>query len=167
MLRPLIDRLFMLLPTRRFPVSRVDDTGQQLQITGKVAALERDIVDLLTVDQARARAVAGLHERGLRLHRDLLAQLTDFQTDGAERKALSRAKLQPLLLVRLEALDRHFDVVISGQQVGKQEGAVGAGGHVAREVGAGVLDRHGCTGHDAATRIGDDARDLCRESLSP
>ena len=53
-LRPLIDRLPMLLPTRRLAVARVDDARQQLEHAGEVAPLERDVLDVVARDQARS-----------------------------------------------------------------------------------------------------------------
>ena len=153
------------VPARRLAVGRIHDARQELQVAGEVAALQGDVVDLLAVDEAGTRRVGRLHERGLRLDGDLLAQLPDFQRDRAKCEALGRAQLQALLFVDLEALHGHLDVVGAGQEVGKLENAIGARDRVAGEVGTGVGDGDRGAWHHAATRVGDSAGDLSREPL--
>ena len=60
-------------------------------------------------------------------------------------------------------LDR--EVERAGEQVGKQERAVGAGDGLLDEVRADVLDGDGGARKHASARVGDDARQIGRQAL--
>src|SRR4029079_2068367 len=70
-----------------------------------------------------------------------------------------------LLFVSLEAADCHRDVVLSSQQIRKEEGSVGAGHRFARGIGARVLDDDRRPRKDAAARVRHDAGNLSGQSL--
>ena len=85
----------MLRPPRLFQpgASRfcgVDDAGQHAQHAHVVAALERDVLDLLLRDDAGALAAQRLDARRFGGDRDRLGELADLERDGPQRDALVR-----------------------------------------------------------------------------
>ena len=97
--------------------------------------------------------------------RDDFGQAANLEGNRAERQALGGAEHDALLFVWLEPLHRHAQIERAGEEVGDDEDAIRAGDRFTREIGTDVLDGDGGARHDAAARVGNDARYLAGQAL--
>ena len=155
-----------VVPAGGFAVLRVDDAGQLPQHAHVVAALERDVLDLILRDRAGALAAERLDARRFGRHRDRLVQRADLERDRPERDALVGRQHDVALHVGLEPVQGDRDLVASGQQVGHREEAVRIRGHRPARLRAGVGHRDGRAGQHRLRRIDHRAAHLAGQALS-
>ena len=128
---------------------------------GEAAAVQGQVDDLLLVDDDAEGGVAGLHERRIADHGDVLGEVADGEPQ-VHARGLRDVDADALAHQGTEPLQAAPDVVEAGGQEGDGIEAVGAGRHAAREPGPPVRGFHRRSRHRRARGVGNDAGDGAR-----
>ncbi len=133
--------------------------GNQCAELREIAAVERQIDDLLFVDDNAVGRVAGLDERDFGVDGDRFGELADLELERRARR-FGHGDADTIALRCPESLQRRFHGVAAGGKLWNRVETVGAADRAAHGAGRGVgrLNRH--AGQHAARRVGDDAVNL-------
>ena len=143
------------------------DVGIEEQERLDVAAVARQIVELLLVEAARdGLAVERDVIEGVRRNRDRLVDVANLERYVDERRA-GRPQDHARSLEFLEVRRRHLDTVRPRLQVWRLVPAVGVGVERASGVGRLVDDQDRGSRDDLSLRIGDRAANGAKERLPP
>ena len=140
------------------PTSQEDEGGH-------VAALERQRLDLLVVDDLSDGRVARLDERCGRCHGYRFPDRADLQRHGDHRIAVD-LQHDTGAHIRAEAGECHFEAIRSRRQVGQCVRPCLIGHNLTAEAGVGLCSGDGRARQDAAARVRDGPVDL-RRGLGP
>ena len=142
-------------------IAGIDGTASQDDERGDVAALERQRLDGLVVDDCADRGVARLDERRGRFDGHRFLERANLELHRDHRIAV-HLQHDSRLHVGPEARERHFEAIRSDRQVRQRVRARDVGHGVPAEAGVGLQSGDRDAWQDAAAVIDDGSVDLCR-----
>ena len=142
----------------RQPRGAREHAGREQRQLVVVAAIERQLDDLLLIDDRSARRRDGVEQRRGADDLDRFGELTRLQRD-VDPRHLRDLQSYPRPHRLLESRHLHGHRVVTGTKAGNHVGALAIRGGSGDDAGLHVRHRHGGVRHDGAAAVPDDAGD--------
>ena len=138
--------------------------GSERKQRGEITAIEREIVDLLGLNDRSEAGVGDVELCGGSLHINHLVRSSDGQGE-VERRSLVDSEDEGSGFLRFEARGVRFDGVSAGNQVENRVSAGTVGDGLVIHVGVDVAHGDGGVRNDSTTRVADRSIDRCGRKL--